>query len=87
MDVAYPQAASLFLSLLVALPGGETNIDITLFGGNRQPVPPFSSPEDGVPAHEHLGDILAVPERDRCQHCFAAWIGGQRPEAAKGHRH
>jgi hypothetical protein len=33
--------------------------------------PPFT---DGIPAHDHLGDILAILGAEQFQHCFVAWV-------------
>jgi hypothetical protein len=30
--------------------------------------------KDGTPAHEHLGDILAVLDAEQFQSCFVAWV-------------
>jgi predicted transposase YbfD/YdcC len=32
--------------------------------------------KDGTPAHDHLGDILAVLDAEQFQRCFAAWVAG-----------
>src|SRR5215212_9326321 len=59
--VAYPLDELLLLCLLAALAGAETITDIALFGGTKLDLlrrfRPFAH---GTPAHDHLGDILAV---------------------------
>lgn len=73
--VAYPLAEILLLCLLAILAGAETITDIALFGRKKLDLlrrfRPFAN---GTPAHDHLGDILAVLDPDQFQHCFVAWV-------------
>jgi len=59
--VDYPLEEILLLCLLGVLAGAETMVDIALFGRKKLELlrrfRPFSK---GTPAHDHLGDILAV---------------------------
>ena len=59
--VDYPLAEILLLCLVAVLAGAETITDIALFGRKKLDLlrrfRPFAN---GTPAHDHLGDILAV---------------------------
>lgn len=72
--VMYPLPEVLLLCLLAVLAGAETITDIARFGEAKLALlrrfRPFA---EGTPAHDHLGDILAVLDAERFQHCFAAW--------------
>ena len=73
--VTYPLDEILLLCLLAVLAGAETIIDIALFGQKKldllRRLRPF---QDGTPAHDHLGDILAVLDAEQFQRCFVAWV-------------
>ena len=73
--VDYPLAEILLLCLLAVLAGAETITDIALFGRKKLPLlrrfRPFLK---GTPAHDHLGDILAVLDPEQFQRCFVAWV-------------
>jgi predicted transposase YbfD/YdcC len=54
---------------------GETVVDIALFGcKKRELLRRFRPFKDGTPAHDHLGDILAVLDAEQFQTCFVAWV-------------
>ena len=73
--VDYPLDEILLLCLLAVLAGAETMVDIALFGRRKLELlrrfRPFSK---GTPAHDHLGDILAVLDAEQFQRCFVAWV-------------
>ena len=73
--VAYPLPEVLLLCLLAVLAGAETMTDIALFGRKKLDLlrrfRPFAH---ATPAHDHLGDILAVLDPEQFQRCFAAWV-------------
>jgi predicted transposase YbfD/YdcC len=73
--VAYPLDELLLLCLLAVLAGAETITDIALFGRTKLDLlrrfRPFAH---GTPAHDHLGDILAVLDAEQFQRCFVAWV-------------
>jgi predicted transposase YbfD/YdcC len=73
--ITYPLDEILLLCLLAVLAGAETFVDIALFGCKKLALlrrfRPFS---DGTPAHDHLGDILAVLDAEQFQRCFIAWV-------------
>jgi predicted transposase YbfD/YdcC len=73
--VDYPLAEILLLCLLAVLAGAETITDIALFGQKKLDLlrrfRPFAK---GTPAHDHLGDILAVLDAEQFQRCFVAWV-------------
>lgn len=73
--VDYPLAEILLLCLLAVLAGAETITDIALFGHKKLDLlrrfRPFAK---GTPAHDHLGDILAVLDAEQFQRCFVAWV-------------
>jgi hypothetical protein len=57
------------------LAGAETVVDIALFGRKRLALlRRFCRFENGTPAHDHLGDILAVLDAEQFQRCFVAWV-------------
>lgn len=78
--VCYPLDESLLLCPLAVLAGAACFTEIALFGVQKltflRRVRPF---KDGTPAHDHLGDILAVLDADQFQSCFVAW--SRRPQA------
>ena len=73
--VDYPLAEILLLCLIAVLAGAETITDIALFGRKKLDLlrrfRPFAN---GTPAHDHLGDILAVLDHEQFQRCFVAWV-------------
>lgn len=76
--VVYPLREILLLCLMAVLAGAETFTDIARFGekklGLLRRLLPF---QDGTPAHDHLGDILAVLDAEKFQECFVAWVSAQ----------
>jgi len=73
--VAYPLDEVLLLCLLAVLAGAETFVDIALFGEKKLDfLRRFRPFKEGTPAHDHLGDILAVLDAEQFQRCFAAWV-------------
>ena len=73
--VDYPLEEILLLCLLAVLAGADTVTDISLFGRKKldllRRLRPFAK---GTPAHDHLGDILAVLDPAQFQRCFVAWV-------------
>jgi predicted transposase YbfD/YdcC len=79
--VSYPLEEILLLCLLAVLAGAQTMTDIALFGGKKlQLLRRFRPFANGTPAHDHLGDILAVLDAEQFQRCFVAWVA-----AVSGH--
>lgn len=79
--VIYPLAEILLLCLLAVLAGAQTMTDIALFGRKKlELLRRFRPFANGTPAHDHLGDILAVLDAEQFQRCFVAWVA-----AASGH--
>jgi predicted transposase YbfD/YdcC len=73
--VDYPLDEILLLCLLAVLAGAETVTDIALFGRKKLGLlRRFRRFAKGTPAHDHLGDILAVLEPEQFQRCFVAWV-------------
>jgi len=73
--IIYPLDEILLLCLLAVLAGAETFVDIALFGCKKLALlRRFRRFEDGTPAHDHLGDILAVLDAEQFQRCFVAWV-------------
>jgi len=73
--VSYPLEEILLLCLLAVLAGAQTITDIALFGSKKLALlrrfRPFTN---GTPAHDHLGDILAMLDPEQFQRCFVAWV-------------
>lgn len=73
--VNYPLEEILLLCLLSVLAGAETITDIAMFGRKKLDLlrrfRPFAN---GTPAHDHLGDILAVLDPEQFRRCFVAWV-------------
>jgi predicted transposase YbfD/YdcC len=73
--VRYPLDEVLLLCLLAVIAGAEAITDIARFGDRKLDLlrrfRPFRA---GVPAHDHLGDILASLDAEHFQRCFAAWV-------------
>jgi hypothetical protein len=63
--VTYPLDEILLLCLLAVLAGAETVVDIALFGCKKRGLRRFRPFKDGTPAHDHLGDILAVLDAEQ----------------------
>jgi predicted transposase YbfD/YdcC len=73
--VTYPLEEILLLCLLAVLAGAETIVDIALFGCKKlEFLRRFRRFEDGTPAHDHLGDILAALDAEQFQRCFVTWV-------------
>lgn len=82
--VMYPLEEVLLLCLLAVLAGAETITDIARFGETKLALlRRFRSFEDGTPAHDHLGDILASLDAEQFQRCFVAWVAAQTGTAAQ----
>ncbi len=73
--VDYPLDDNLLLCRLAVLAKAETMVAIALFGCKKRDLlhrfRPFRS---GTPAHDYLGDILAVLDPEQFQRCFVAWV-------------
>jgi len=73
--VTYPLDEILLLCLLAVLAGAETFVDIALFGCKKlELLRRFRPFKEGTPAHDHLGDILAVLDAEQFQRGFVAWV-------------
>ncbi len=73
--VDYPLEEILLLCLIAVLAGAETITDIALFGRKKLDLlRRFRRFANGTPAHDHLGDILAVLDHEQFQRCFVAWV-------------
>jgi hypothetical protein len=73
--VVYPLPEVLLLCLLAVLAGAESFVEIALFGKKKLPLlRRFRRFCDGTPSHDQLGDIFAVLDPEKFQHCFAAWV-------------
>jgi predicted transposase YbfD/YdcC len=76
--VLYPLDEILLLCLLAVLAGAESVVDIARFGekkvGLLRRFRPFIH---GTPAHDHLGDILAMLDAAAFQRCFVAWVAAR----------
>src|SRR5271165_4297509 len=73
--VTYPLVEVLLLCLLAVLAGAENVTDIARFGAKKlELLRRFRPFKDGTPAHDHLGDILAVLDAEQFQRCFVAWV-------------
>src|SRR3954454_18054099 len=73
--VTYPLDEVLLLCLLGVLAGAERFTEIALFGVRKLAfLRRFRPFKDGTPAHDHLGDILAVLDAEGFQRCFVAWV-------------
>ena len=77
-EVKYPLDEILLLCLLAVVAGADTITDIAKFGRLKLALLRRFRPfEDGTPAHDHLGDILAALDNEHFARCFAAWVGAQ----------
>jgi predicted transposase YbfD/YdcC len=73
--ITYPLDEILLLCLLAVLAGAETFVDIALFGCKKlELLRRIRRFEEGTPAHDHLGDVLAVLDAEQFQRCFVAWV-------------
>ncbi|MDE2582321.1 MAG: ISAs1 family transposase [Rhodospirillales bacterium] len=73
--VNYPLEEILLVCLLAELAGAETITDIAVFGRKKlEMLRRFRPFANGTPAHDHLGDILAVLDPERFRRCFVAWV-------------
>jgi hypothetical protein len=73
----------LSLCLLAVAAGAETITDIAKFGLLKLPLlSRFGRFEDGTPAHDHLGDILATLDAEAFGRCFVAWVAAWTGVAA-----
>jgi predicted transposase YbfD/YdcC len=73
--VSYPLEEILLLCLLAVLAGAQTITDIALFGCKKLSLlRRFRRFDHGTPAHDHLGDILAMLDAEQFQRCFVAWV-------------
>lgn len=76
--VTYPLDGILLLCLLAMWAGTETVTDIAPFGCKKLELLRHLRPfKDGTPAHDHLGDILAVLDDEQFRRCFVAWVAAQ----------
>ena len=76
--VVYPLEEILLLCLLAVLAGAETFVDIALFGSKKlELLRRFRPFKNGTPAHDHLGDILAVLDAEQFQRCFVTWVAAR----------
>jgi hypothetical protein len=73
--IAYPLDEILLLCLL-AVPGrGPRPSSISPCSAARSAsLRCFRPFEKGTPAHDHLGDILAMLDAEQFQRCFVTWI-------------
>jgi hypothetical protein len=73
--VLYRLDEVLLLCLLAVLAGSEAITDIARFGEKKlERLRRFRPFRDGTPAHDHLGDILALLDAEAFQRCFVAWV-------------
>jgi predicted transposase YbfD/YdcC len=73
--VRYPLDEVLLLCLLAVIAGAEAITDIARFGDKKLDLLRRFRPfREGVPAHDHLGDILASLDAEQFQRCFVAWV-------------
>ena len=73
--VRYPLDEVLLLCLVAVIAGAEAITDIARFGDKKLDLLRRFRPfREGVPAHDHLGDILASLDAEHFQRCFVAWV-------------
>jgi predicted transposase YbfD/YdcC len=73
--VKYPLDEILLLCLLAVVAGAETITEIAKFGRLKLAfLRRFRPFQDGTPAHDHLGDILATLDTEAFECCFVAWV-------------
>jgi len=76
--IKYPLDEILLLCLLAVMAGSETVTDIARFGRLKLALlKRLRRFEDGTPAHDHLGDILATLDAEAFERCFVAWVAAQ----------
>ena len=76
--VKYPLDEILLLCQLAIVAGAEAITDIARFGRLKLALLRRFRPfEDGTPAHDHLGDILATLDTEAFARCFVAWVAAQ----------
>jgi hypothetical protein len=76
--VKYPLDEILLLCLLAVVAWAEAITDIAKFGRVKLALLRRFRPfEDGTPAHDHLGDILATLDTEAFERCFVAWVAAQ----------
>ena len=76
--VKYPLDEILLLCQLAVVAGAETITDIARFGRHKLAfLRRFRPFEDGTPAHDHLGDILAALAPEPFARCFVPWAAAQ----------
>ncbi len=82
--VKYPLDEILLLCLLAVIAGAEAITDIAEFGRLKLPLlKRFGGFEDGTPAHDHLGDILATLDAEAFGRCFVAWVAARTGVSAE----
>nr|WP_316653548.1 ISAs1 family transposase [uncultured Gellertiella sp.] len=73
--VVYPLQEILLLCLTAVVAGAESITAIALFGAKRLGLlRRLAAFENGTPAHDHLGDILASLDAEQFQRCFTTWV-------------
>src|SRR6188472_4186352 len=73
--VRYPLDEVLLVCLVAVIAGAEAITDIARFGDKKLDLLRRFRPfREGVPAHDHLGDILASLDAEHFQRCFVAWV-------------
>jgi predicted transposase YbfD/YdcC len=76
--IKYPLDEILLLCLLAIVAGAEAITDIAKFGRLKLALLRRFRPfEDGTPAHDHLGDILATLDTEAFGRCFVAWVAAR----------
>src|SRR4249919_947873 len=86
--VIYPLPEVLLLCLLAVLAGAETFVDIARFGEKKiELLRRFRPFRHGTPAHDHLGDILAVLDAEQFPALLRGLGGGADRDAPGGRRH
>lgn len=76
--VKYPLDEILLLCLLAVVAGAETITEIAKFGRLKLAfLRRFRPFQDGTPAHDHLGDILATLDTEAFERGFVAWVAAQ----------
>jgi len=82
--VRYPLGEVLLLCLLAVLAGAETFVDIECFGEKKlELLRRFLPYAKGTPTHDRLGEIFAVLDAEKFQHCFVAWVAALTGIAAE----
>lgn len=71
----YPLDEVLLLCLVAVIAGAEAVTEIARFGEKKLDLLRRFRPfREDVPAHDHLGNILASLDSEQFQRCFAAWV-------------